>query len=1601
MNSDDDNENQKDVFGVFEINDNIKEEEEEKNEEKKQKIDNKKEQKEKHNKMNIIDNDNNNNNNNNIKNSCVVSKMLEGNDLLSSTHDEIKNIYDSSNDIITIEVNKKNEIKQYDYLEKENDKYILINLNHNNNNFKDHIISCNKTKDRCTHQLDNKISDNELDRNLKISYDHILDDEHINFDTSYNMDDLNYDIIKNKTEKKDIHVREYTLNNDNDKRDIISTKNNDDKFDKKCGFLFLNNELLKGDKECDINDNIMCDDNNIKTCDINDNIICNSNNNIICNSNNNIICNSNNIFYNKEKPFFIDTIKNFKQDIIHNKMFESVSRKGLIFILTIQDVFIKKTKKILCNKCSDELPTFNNINNIFKDMLKINIEKQTSEIYMTKLLEKIKMDFLKTEEYLKKQIRDKIHIINNLNVKNEVLNNTIKKYKEYFYKIKNEEEIKNSRMKINIQKQFLNVTDFLYHLMMHIYSQLTEKNNKLKFLISQLKKLKIYDEKNEQLLKKKKKKKKILKNKIKMKKEDDNDVSNISNRNENKNKSDVYKNNKKKYKNQKYNNKKYSHYHSDDNRSLNIRNTKDLLLSKKGFSDDNNRSEYSSLNSSSICLSNQLCLSDFTHMNTKTTLNRRNKSKYKKNIKKKKNMNSYKNVEESISISCDSNDVIVDKQKRKCHNNSDKNILIKLKKYKHMYEEELKRNKTLKFLLKNKDDEIIQIKTSFKEELEQKEIYLQDEKKKKCDDIYHLKTLLEKEEMNNKQLNDFNESLKKKLDISVCTEKNLNNKLYNLNMLITKERDKNKFLLLQNKRLKYIITQNNCSKDLIYRKLNMNNNTFLKYKMNYPNDPISNIEQKNIYNISMNDSENYISDTFVDSNHNDNIYHMDDIYLHDISDEQIYDNLTDDPLYNGIHKFKSKMLRKYSLGRNRNVSQNNHVKRIHEDIYNNHMVNNKNSYYKYYYDKNPYKNYQMDLSYYSDNSAQVKEKQKKSCLNINLKKKKIKNKDIIKKGSKLVNQFDDDDDKNKKIIIKKEKKNFNHNNKRKNGNNHSNDNIMTNTKNINTTKKKMLDHNNNEQNISEQIRNDIINFDEHNYKKIINNITKEEKEIEKIKDDDLYAIFMQNWNESSMYDNLKNETDINISCSFIKNLNNDDKIYINENNDIPTNTTTTTNNIKSYNNMNIMVNDIDGDHKTKPEQITNDKIKDQFYDVSKNNQIKKINDTNVEKGYNEDITEKKNILFENNNIDNNLSNNKEGSVSPEIITCHINNIENSNIINNQKEKNDNNEVLMTYELYKQNKEKYMHISLKKKKEDHHEGQNKLPHMINNNKNLLIRNILSTNNNNNINNMNNINSNNYNNNNNSPICNEIMKPLELTKNNINDEYTYETSCHDLSLNNSVNEVYNNLINNYDNNNQYHFFQPYESNKRNVTNTDIKNNQDNMIHAEINVATNDNTFMSIPKNIDNLNVVNDNQKEFFKNDENKYHKILPNNSAIQNFGVMYQPEPINESIEGKDKNIDNKISRNEIHLLLNNLSSSKQNICSTNNIDINQHIDKNIINDNHKINDDYIATHDFMKTGGIKCGTNLIDIQKNTLQNNSRVRKNEERDRGVLSRILRKI
>ncbi|ETW49504.1 hypothetical protein PFMALIP_02432 [Plasmodium falciparum MaliPS096_E11] len=483
------------------------------------------------------------------------------------------------------------------------------------------MISCNKEKCEFTDYLDNKIKDKTLDMNLNISYDHISLDEHINLDVLCNMDDLNYDIIKNNTQKRDVPIEEYTLNDD--KRDIMSTINNEEKLAENCGFVFLNNEHTKGDKSFDGNNKSFDGNNKTSYC-------------------NNKTFDSINPFYNKETPFFLDTIKNFKEDLLYKKMFENVSRKGLIFILTIQDVLIKKTKKILCNKCSEEIPSFNNINNILKDMLKINIEKQTSEIYMTKLLKKIKVDFLKTQEYLTKEIKDKIHIINNLNIKNELLNNIIKKYKEYFYKIKNEEEIKNSRIKINIHKQFLHVTDFLYHLILHIYTKFTEKNNKLKFLICQMKKLKLYDEQNENVQKNKKKNKnnKILKNKTKMemkrKKVDHNHLSNVNVKNENNNKYDFNKNNKKKI----YNNPKYGHHHSDNNTNLNIKNTfnnkkkntQNLLLSKKSFSDvDNNKTQSSSLNSSSSTfLSNELCLSDFTHMNTNKNLTKRNKNKMTK-----------------------------------------------------------------------------------------------------------------------------------------------------------------------------------------------------------------------------------------------------------------------------------------------------------------------------------------------------------------------------------------------------------------------------------------------------------------------------------------------------------------------------------------------------------------------------------------------------------------------------------------------------------------------------------------------------------------------------------------------------------------------------------------------------------------------------------------------------------------------------------------------------------------------------------------------------------------------------------------------------------
>lgn len=285
----------------------------------------------------------------------------------------------------------------------------------------------------------------------------------------------------------------------------------------------------------------------------------------------------------------------------------------------------------------------------------------------------------------------------------------------------------------------------------------------------------------------------------------------------------------------------------------------------------------------------------------------------------------------------------------------------------------------------------------------------------------------------------------------------------------------------------------------------------------------------------------------------------------------------------------------------------------------------------------------------------------------------------------------------------------------------------------------------------------------------------------------------------------------------------------------------------------------------------------------------------------------------------------------------------------------------------------------------------------------------------------------------------MKPLELSKNNVNDEYSYENSCRDLSLNNSVNEVYKTLRNNYDNNG-HNFFQAYDSEKRNVPNIDIINNQD-MKHTEINIS-NDNTFMPNPKkNIDNinvgpmcssnhkntkieinnkdLNIVNDNlnihinqcsaqdniinynEKVIFNNEEKKYDTHVSNITSMQNSQVVYEPEQINKAIDSKVQNLDNKNTMNELHFLINDVSTSKQNISNTNNILINPHIEKNIKNDNQKINDDYIGTRDFIKTSGVQCDTNLVEAKRKSLPNASRLRKNEERDRGVLSRILRKI
>ncbi|CRG99356.1 conserved Plasmodium protein, unknown function [Plasmodium relictum] len=1459
-----------------------------------------------------------------------------------NTNDSLINSCKEENEIISIELNKEK-----------------VNIKTSQDMFKSNINLINEKLHTCLKHSTNTSSTANINQNNNndifnstsyINNSNNANDENNNNDNDSNRQNNYSDIYLNTSNKKKIQLNVSVLKNSENENymnninssnfvldiDLLSDKNDITKLYHENTYKSNNKDFSK----------IVNSFNEFESYKLNDS-------------------NSNLYYLNKEDNStfsFINTINNFKNEFEskNKNIFESVSKKGLMLILTIQEVFINKTKKILCNKCNGELYSFNNINNVFKDILKLKIEKQTNEIYMTNFLQRLKKDFVKNNLLLKEKINEKNMVINNLNEEKKTFNDIIRKYEDNIIKMKNDQELKISRFKINIQNSLLNFTDFVFQLLFKIYSLFCEKNDKLQFLINRLKHIQLSEKKIDE----KKKKNKISTN--------NNDDYSIKSKK-------IRKKNKENY-----------------------TSSSSWNSSKEFFSEKSKSSE-----NSSMYLSNELCYSDLTHMNTNNLLNKKKINKFKNKRVKAKNLNhilmkrSVLNENKMYSNSSDVNEESNLNHVKNINKDSVKKIsflqktnaelIKKLKKYKKKYLEEVKKNKTLKFLLTNKEEEIEQVQNSLKNELEKKEIFYENKEKKNIKEINELRSLIENHELSNKNLmnknkeyNELNDDLKKKLDFKLSIEKELNNKLYEFNIIFEKEREKNSFLLSENIKLKNVILQfNNIHKysNVDYFK----NKDFVKYNFN-------NLYENNEHNL-YNDEENIYKVTskgYFRNNENKNVYDNFDYKNYYKLNEKIYkENYLNYPNRMYDEKEKSK-IRKSSLVHNKNKYHYDHRKKMYDTFFNNNYVD----YYKNDYN-NAYRNFKLYSSCYSDNSVDVRMKKRKNRLNSIEKKIDINYNNEEEKRKRKIKEKEQEKEKGKKKEKEKEKKKIE------------------------------------KETISNQIKNDILNFDENNYKKIINNITKEEKEIEKIKEEDLYSIFMQNWKESNI-DN--NDYSLVSSNSFISNLN-ESGVFINNNsNEVENLENNKSENLCKSRNKIEKMNKQDNESTKLNYGIKCSEKKSEYLnnnannkDINRNNFKYELNEyENFAKNGNEEIAnadlgnsnkneviKKKDINFEEEKNIFNLRN--ENGYNRNSSNNHINNLNDN--INNNEEKNQaiedqENEILMTYETYKKNKEKFMYATLKMKSNEH-ENKNKL---MKNRKNVLLSDILNKEGN----------INNYKKD--EEIDNENLENFQNIENNINDlrESTIYTAyhmnhCNDISLNNSIHEIYKSLIHDYDNKN-LNFFQtsksiidPTKKNSNVVCNNGADNsNKDEFCNYENttkleknkinNVFENNTVFKegnyTLEENFKNdLALVEENNKDKIENDkccQNNILNDLNNKKEFKNtypkkqklHSINYDVEPIINTIDTLNDQSNNYF-KNFQH------PSTKISFKNEYNIEVKNNSLQN--NDSQQNEKNYTNTHNFLNMEQSKvCAT----AQKKEISENKQKKKNSG-DRGVLSRILRKI
>ncbi|ANQ07247.1 Uncharacterized protein PCOAH_00017760 [Plasmodium coatneyi] len=775
------------------------------------------------------------------------------------------------------------------------------------------------------------------------------------------------------------------------------------------------------------------------------------------------------------------TVSSFQAELLekNKNTFEEVKRRGCLFVLAIQQSFMNKTEKILCTKCSPLLASLNGAHEIFQVILKLQVEKQTSELYLAHFLEKLKRDVeganktaYQLTQQVTKQVTDQmteqvskevVHQmaeaqlkISSLSKDRTILMDTIKKWEEHFHQMKSEQEIIHARVKISVHTSFLNFTEYIFHLLLKVHSALCQKSDRLAFLINRLKCIGLdwrasQGEKGKQRRRGKEPRgethqsdAKIRRGKRKEKKKRKKIIigrSKTGNRSEG---------------------------CSSSSGGSSPPSSDSSNFSKSG--NQHSCSTSSCGSNSSMCLSNELCLSDLTHMNTNRLTDKGGKKKGRRKVKQlliranesKEGKNRARSVD-NVGKAPRKKGKRKSRRRNELHDQHYRRKLYnRYRRYKRLYAEELQKNKTLHFLLANKDEEIAQVRNAMKEEMQSRLLLHEQEGKNRLKEINELNELLQKEEISNKKLatrneemEDLNKSLKKKLDTYEYTEKELSNKLCELNVALTKERKKNKRLVFQNGKMKNALFRYNHGVNFLDRG---------RYRRN--GKWCVNVSPPECVDEEMGSEADSSAASEEDSNVGSELYSESSEHLYE---DEMY------ALLGTVKKVPDHSTKKQK----RKLLQQGKINKAHGKPY------NKKGKVAYggHYQQNEYKQVKLNSCCFSDNSVDVRMPRRRHLP-----------RGACTKGKLTVRE-------------KGNGKEGKHPKAWQNGHN-----------NTQHRDPQCAPPNRDEQrlHIDDQIRRDLENFDETKYKKIISDITKEEKVIEKIKEDELYSIFMQNWEESHM-----------------------------------------------------------------------------------------------------------------------------------------------------------------------------------------------------------------------------------------------------------------------------------------------------------------------------------------------------------------------------------------------------------------------------------------------------------------------------------------------------